>query len=588
MARLILGWQLNRHLREQEIAAVAGAIKARYQPLFVAPLHHTGLVRENQGLLHFDVTPGAAPGLHLENERILCLTGNPSNSTRLLGAKDVYDHLHDTSTGVERASLAEINPPFTLCWFDRQRRELGLVHDGLGADQFFVAETSQGMAFSNKCWPILELLGEAPLINHAAWQYWFTLTWFPENSTPFANVRHLERGARIRADSRTVAHGSEDTFAAWIKPSSAASPVLLLTRAMDSVRRLIRLNQPSDGRYAADLTGGVDSRAICALLIKDAVPCTFYTGGPKHSADVVVARRIARRLQLDWVHTEDPAFLRLENLPETFELQFEKLLLWGEGLVQPARFQHFQVAPAPTTHRSSLSGGSSEMSKAPYYGHWLDRAGAAGVEYRKALARFENRFISAPLSQAAALAGIASVRAQVERGKAYGLRDLLLLDFIYLSEKLSRWQGAHRAINLFERSVVPFLTVEHIELGFAMNPLDKAAHRFQRYIIAQNAAELLQEGFANSLRFKVQERLWRALAKLPGGPRHVSGWADYLRREGKPAIERIFAADTPLWQILDKPKAAAKWQTFLRGGDQGLQFPLGLMAFQRWHEMYVG
>lgn len=297
MSKLILGWQLNRRLEDQDIAAIIARIKARYQPLFEDPIHHAGIWHENQGLLHFDVVPREDPGVHLDNARIICLNGSPSitsdsssDRARRFGAKDLYDHIHGSSGRVDRRTLHQINPPFTLCWFDKTSQELGLAHDGLGADQFFVAETSKGMVFSNKCWPILQFLGEAPRIDHAAWRYWFGLGRFPENSTPFENVRHLDRGELIRADSRVVRFGSEDTLTSWIKPPKEGFPTSLMTAAMHSFEQLIRLNQPVDARYPADLTGGFDTRAICAFLIKEGMPCTFYAGGPRYSSDVTVAR----------------------------------------------------------------------------------------------------------------------------------------------------------------------------------------------------------------------------------------------------------------------------------------------------------
>lgn len=591
MSKLILGWQLDRRLDDRDIAATIARIKARYQPLFEDPIHHAGVWHENQGLLHFDVVQGDDPGVHLDPARIICLSGSPSitgDRARRYRAKDLYDYIHGSLGRADRGTLHHINPPFTLCWFDKRTQELGLAHDGLGADQFFVAETSHGMVFSNKCWPILHFLKEAPRIDDAAWQYWFCLGWFPGNSTPFENVRHLGRGEFIRADSRTVRFDSEDTLASWISPVKAEFPTSLMTRAMDSARQLIRLNQPTRARYGSDLTGGLDSRAICAVLIKDGIPCTFYTGGPRYSSDVVVARRIAKRFHLDWVHVKDPPFWRHEDLPHIVDAQFTKLLLWGEGLVQPARFQHFQVAPAPTTHHSYLSGGSSEISRGPYYNRVLTKDKDQGVEYRKALALFESRITTAPLSEAAAFNGTRLVREQVANGEAYGLRELDLLDFLYLTEKMRRWQAAHRAINLFDSSVVPFFNIEHIKLGFAMRPLDKAERRFQSFVIAQNAAELLHLAFGNSFRFKLQERLVRVMSRSQwlGGMLKTLGWAEYLRVDGKSEIEEIFASDTPLWGILEKGKAAAKWRAFLRGSDQNLQFPLGLMAFQRWYAMY--
>lgn len=269
------------------------------------------------------------------------------------------------------------------------------------------------------------------------------------------------------------------------------------------------------------------------------------------------------------------------------DVQFTKLLLWGEGLVQPTRFQHFHGEPHQTTRGSYLDGGSSGISKGFYYSRLLKRNDDEGLTYRKVLSRFEG-IGTAPLTDADAFELSRRLRDHLASGEAYGLRELALLDFFYLNEWIRRWQSAHLAINLFDKSVLPFFSIDHIKLAFAMRPLDKAERRFQRFIIAQNAEELLHVAFGNSLRFKLQDRLLRLMSRTKwlGGVLKTLSWADYLRGDGKPQIDRIFSSDTPLWQILDRERATAKWNAFLRGSDQSIQFPLGLMAFRRWYAMY--
>lgn len=594
MSQVILGWQLTRRLETQDIAAMVSRIKARYQPLFEAPIHHAGICHENQGLLHFDVLPREAPWVHVDTARIICVNGGPSitvdtpsTPARRPGAKELYDLMHDSSGRLDRQPISRINPPFTLCWFDRQRRELGLAHDGLGGDQFFIAETAAGMVFSNKCWPILQFLGEAPRLDHRAWQYWFCLGWFPGNSTPFENVRHLDRGEFVHADSRTVSYRSEDTLAAWLRPVEEGVPASLMTRAVDSVQHLIRLHRPTNGGYGADLTGGLDSRAICSVLIKEAMPCSFSTGGPRFSSDVMVARKIARRFHLDWVHLKDPPFWRHPGLPQAVDLQFSKLLLWGEGLVQPSRFQHFQVEPHASESGGYLSGGASEISKGYYYAYQLGPADGKGFDCARALLRLDT-IRAGPLCDTDRRQLSQLLRDQVAKGAVYGLREVALLDYFYLTERIRRWQSAHIAINLFDRSVLPFLSIDHIRLAFAMSPLDKAEHRFQKRIIASNVEKLLEVPFGDSPRYRLQDRLldWRPKTRWLGGMLQTLDWADYLRADGRLQLERILASDTPLWEILDRDKTVAQWDGFLRGSNRNLLFPLSLMAFWHWYAMY--
>ncbi len=595
MSKVILGWQLNDPIEDQRVLKTIARIEGRYQPLFQDGLQRSGVWHQNQGLLHFDIRQQEDPNFHLGNDLIICLTGRPSitgdGSTfdkASISAKFMYDNICTSANRIDKSLIRQINPPFTFCCFDKTSQRLCLIHDGLGEDQFFVSETSRGIVFSNKCWPILYFLGESPQIDRSAWKYWFCLGWFPENTTPFQNIRVLDKGEIITADSRTVTFSSADAFRFWIKPSADGLPAALMTQAMNSFHQMIRLNQQSHVGYSADLTGGLDSRAICSFLIKERLPCKLYTGGTRLSYDVILAKRIARRFDMEWRHVPNRRFSRLKDLSATMDVQFKKMLLWGEGFVEPGRFQHFHVEPSPTTYGSYLSGGSSEISKGHYYGHLLRENRNAPFDFDRFAAKFERTRVEIlPDDDSFNLTHL--LRDQVTKGAVYGLEGFSLLDYFYLSERVRRWQSAHLAINLFDRSVLPFVNIEHIKLAFAMRPFEKAEHSFQKFIIAQNAAELLHIPLKEALYRNPFYWCLRAISKINWANRALnnSSWADYFRRDGRTSVEKILSSDTPLWQILDKNKSKRKWDDFLQGTSQEIDFLLGLMSFSYWHMMYI-
>lgn len=596
MSKIIVGWQLTGGVEDRDVRRRIGQIKARYQPLFQETIEHTGFWRQGQGLLHFDVPQPDDRGLWVGAESLICVTGRPSitaDASPLYGApltaKVLHDHLFGSTAQVDRRVLHHINPPFTLCRFDKNNHMLNVVHDGLGADQFFIAATGRGIIFSNKCWPILLFLGESPRIDLDAWRYWFCLGWFPESATPFENVRSLARGEIIRADSHTVAFDSEDTFRSWILPSGDRhSTPALVARASDSVRQIIRSNRTAGARYSSDLTGGLDSRAICSVLIKEGIPCIFYTGGSRHSGDVILARRIAKRFNLEWHHVAEPGFGRRDHSATRMDVQFKRLLLWGEGLVEPNRFEHFRRESCPTEHGAYLSGGSSEISKGHYYANLLRKEHELPSDLHAALTGLEGR-IGQLLRDADSFNVRQRLRDQIALGELYGIGGLTLLDFFYLNERVRRWQSAHLAVNLFDRTVLPFVNVEHIQLAFAMRPADKAERRLQTFIIAQNAEELLRVGFADSVPVTLWAFLWRAILKHRrlAALMKTYSWADYLRGDGRVVVDTVLSTQSVLWQILDRNKARARWNEFIRGSNQEFHFLLGLVAFRQWYAMYA-
>lgn len=595
MSKIILGWQLNRPLDDVRVRALMEQIGHRYQRLFLERLRCVGLWQGNQGLLHLDVPRAADAGLDRTDDRICCITGRPTTSgqdspleTVPLSAAALYNRLVTSTSAIQADVVRRLNPPFTLCWFDRRGARLGIVHDGLGQDQFFVSHTAAGLVFSNRCWPILRLLGEVPRIDMAAWKYWFCMGWFPGTATPFQDIRALDSGQIIVGDSRTVSSTTSGALPWWIERRGGQDTATLMVRAAEGVRGVVSQNQPAAGEFSADLTGGIDSRAICSLLIKDGFRSRYYTGGSRLSPDVVLARRIARRFGLDWTHVEHSHSAQRADLEDIVDIRFRRMTLWGEGLVEPTRFQHFQAAPSPTSEDPYLGGGSSEISKGHYYHNVLRPNPEAAFDLDRSLQDLTRGAFGLLADQdASSVAEV--VRQQLAEGARYGVGDWALLDYFYLRERTRRWQSAHLAVNLFDVSILPFVNTDHITLAFAMRPADKANSAFQRFIIQRNEEALLRIPLSAEVS---RHPYFVALGFIPRIRRlsrvlKTSDWVDYFRNGGRASVDRVLSTDSPLWEILDRPRAAKKWNDFRRGATPDLHFALGLLAFSYWHAMFV-
>ena len=456
-----------------------------------------------------------------------------------------------------------------------------MIHDGLGEDHFFVAETAKGLAFSNRCWPILALLGLAPELDRTAWRYWFCMGWFPGNATPYANIRFLDPGESIVADAHTVSFTCADTLSHWIRRGVPGDRARWMDRAAESVRGVMAQNRPATGTYEADLTGGLDSRAICALLTGDALRCRYNTGGEPFSPDVVLARRIAKQLHLDWRHVQPTRLTHRPDLPDPVAARFRDMTLWGEGMVEPARFHHFSGAPSPTRETVYLSGGVGEISKAHYYRNLLGRNPTAPFELDRSVGHILQG--AAGLLRDRDAADLRElVGQQVREGLAHDLADWSLLDFFYLRERARRWQSAHLAINLFDGTVLPFLAADHITLAFVMRPIDKARAEFQRYIIRRNHPALLSMPLAAELPMHWRLASWIAGRRWAPG---IAGQAEYFREGGRGSVDRILAGDAPHWEILDRPRTMQAWNDFTRGSTRDVRLPLALLAFAHWHDL---
>lgn len=585
MPKIVVGWQLTRSLEDPEVQRFIARVKGRYQELFEDPLEHHGLWLDNQGLLSFDIQGASDPGLLVTENQILCVTGQPSvtDHAEQSGAVKLDAASLDRLLAAER-SAHRVNPPFTLCAFEKDRKSVRVVHDGLGMDSFFIAESGGAVVFSNKCWCILEMLDESPRIDSAAWRYWFCLGWFPENSTPFQNIRYLDQGESIAMDSRSVVIKKDCALPAWTARGSE-TPQESMERAEDSVRKLIVGNRSPNGRYHADLTGGIDSRAVCSILLKEGVPCAFSTDGARSSADVMIAEQLANQFHLTWGHRQDSPTNR-HNRRQLLDRQVRKMTLWTEGMVEPNRFASYQDGPAARQEKPRLGGGSAEISKGHFYAQALrTKPARAYSECESRLLEYFGSLADSVLTEGESAALQASLRAQIASGRAYGLQDFGLLDCFYLEHRTRRWQSAHLAANLFDVAILPFINIEHIRLGFAMTPADKAARQFQMFLIRRNAERLLSVPFN-----QLPER--GALRKLAAGlsrilPRSTNvGTADHFQSKGAEYIQRVTMLRTPLETILDfgKRKDKQGWQ---RLGAEDWYFYLRLISFCYWHDHYI-
>jgi hypothetical protein len=591
VSRIILGWHFNQPIGDARIHGLMEELERRYQPLFLERLRSVGLWREGQGLLHVDVARGADDGLDLTEDRICCRTARPtaaepeSGTSGPLGAAALYDRLVSPTGLVRSEAVATVTPPFTFCWFDRRSARIGVVHDGLGLDQFFVSLTPAGVVFSNRCWPILRLTGEPPTLDAEAWRHWFCLGWFPDLSTPVRNVRVLGSGEIILGDSRAVTSTSAGALSRWIGQGAGGDSATLMPRAAEAVRNLIHRNRPAEGGFEADLTGGLDSRAICALLTHEGFRCRYYTGGSRWSAEVVLAKRIARRLGLEWTHADDRGPPDPGDPSGLVENRLRRFTLWCEGLVQSKRLCAFPDSPAPTSDVVYLGGGSSEISRGPYYRQTLWRDSAAPFDLDRSaaeLSRAGRELLAAP--DAAALAD--RMRHQLGEGTAHGLREWALIDHWYVHQKVRRWQAAHLAANLFDGDVLPFVNADHIALAFAMSPLAKAGSEFQRFIIQRNTPAILRVPVTSEAHRSPYVQVLRWLDGVRNRRSNI-GWMGYVRGPGRASIEAVLSSGGPLWEILDRDRVTRRWHAFVQGTNPDLNFPLALLVFSSWHTALI-
>jgi hypothetical protein len=453
MSGIILGWQCPAKVDPHRIQALFRQITGRYQPLFQDPLEHVGLWNDAQGLMHFDVRADESNLVYAPGQILAYLSGKPTaadSQGRITRTTAESLLARCSGTIVDTTFIRDVNPPFSFAALDLVRSRLLLIHDGLGLDQLFVYRVGKSLVFSNKCWPILRFLNLAPEINIRGWKHWFCVGWFPENETPLEGIQALDRGECLFGDQREIKSLSVDVFSDWLSNPENGDTRHQMVKATEVFNSLIVSSAQRSSSVSADLTGGLDSRAICSAVIANGLNCNFLTGGPALSIDVQIAKRIASQFDLKWDHVAGPSATGKMS-DDVIATSFQKMALWSEGMVEPTRYRHFHSTGASATSAAYFSGGGAEISKAHYYGNKYDPRGSFDRCVRSFLKLLRDVQDSILIGDSAFNLSD-DVRVRMNDGQRYVLADYELLDYYNLTERARRWKGAHLAASLFDAS----------------------------------------------------------------------------------------------------------------------------------------
>lgn len=587
MSKIIVGWQIIDGLDEEEIYLFINKTKARYQTLFKDEIKSNGSWTKNLGLLNFSITGVDDELFYQDENKIIMVIGNPSyadpchNETlHRLNAKTLFQKIFSSNGTYCKDILDGINPPFTVCGFIKNRNELFLINDGLGANQFFWATKGNNVVFSNKCWPIFQILKIDPQIDYEAWKYWFGLGGFPDNRTPFINIQCLDQGRTVFCDGTSIHTEKTESFKNWIK-QDRADGMASLEKAYKCFNQLISINKPENDFYKADLTAGYDSRAICSSLIAQKLDCKFYTGGEKYSADVLRAKKISKKFKLNWTHVKNhPA---KEEKADILNARMIKFILWGEGLTEPTVFGKFTLEPALIKTGSYLSGGASEISRGFYYHRYL-KSNPKG-DYSKRAKELLN-YLNSEFSQYFKVGDVENIQKTIEdqicRGKEYGLLDFELLDYFYLTQRTRRWRSAHRAIHLFDISIEPFLSIDHIKLAFALTADQKADFCFQKYVMSNNNREMLEIPF-NTFPDSWSYKITKMFARPMFGSIRKSLSRNIFHSFCLGKINELLEGESELWGIMERDKIKNQFSKLV----ESPMMLLNLTSFYYWEKIFL-
>lgn len=214
--------------------------------------------------------------------RVVCWLGE------LAGCTSGLQHIAEGS----ELPLAGLNRSFVLAAWDRRDRSLLLCGDRYGNQPLYYGMSGSTLHFSTRASAVaMSLGGKTPLDRETLAE----LVWFGHpvsTRTLFAGVRRLPPATRLRwRNGRVVLEPY------WQPVFRAARPGQTLVADVCAAFGQAVARDTDGERVALALTGGQDTRALLAAALTLERPVFGFCAGVKGSLDLVVARRLGRRLR---------------------------------------------------------------------------------------------------------------------------------------------------------------------------------------------------------------------------------------------------------------------------------------------------
>jgi asparagine synthase (glutamine-hydrolysing) len=191
---------------------------------------------------------------------------------------EVIVHLYEEE-GVD--CVRGLRGMFAIALWDSSRRRLFLSRDRFGIKPLHYAETTRGLCFASEQKAILAV-GDVPReINPHAVADIFTLGFVAAPSTMFAGIRQLLSGTSLTFEQGRVSFHRywDPAFPSREDPTPRLGEREWAEALREKLEESVRLHLRSDVAVGAWLSGGLDSSAVVALMLRQ-------LGVPVHAASL--------------------------------------------------------------------------------------------------------------------------------------------------------------------------------------------------------------------------------------------------------------------------------------------------------------
>ena len=479
MHNLWLAYSFDRDVEGASDARVEAAIRRvvdHYASICAEPWVRRGWTDPSAGAVVFDVEdPPCRWPVWAEADQVGVATAYPPLGWRRVTgdvpASDAPIHCARALLADPRR-IAELGPPFGMAVYDRARRSLSVINDGLGYAHLYEMRFKEGWVCSNQVGACALFAGTRPSADEFGWRTLATVGWCMGDTTPLQGVSHIPRGSVI-----TVSVGSgrrrvesSDALQTWVSPreSQHATAEEVASDLTDTIRDACELWPETP---EIDLSGGRDSRRVAAAAIAAGVDATFRTER-KYDGEVTTAQELVRVAPRPMSHTikeiTDPT--RNGDLKERATM----LHLLYDGTYHPNGIGQSLRHPQRPRRAPKLSGGGAGIARAVYYSEKnledTEHRGEDGLFQR--FIRHHAFGVGSGLEAGATTLDYAAEKfTEAER---FGLQGITKLDYLYLTERLGRWQLDPVRLG----SITTFVTPAFIRAGYDLAPRERVSDPF--------------------------------------------------------------------------------------------------------------
>jgi hypothetical protein len=194
--------------------------------------------------------------------------------------------------------LGDLDGLYQFVHFDRRADRFSVMVDRTGVPGLYWSQDTNGIWVSSSSTAIATASGSPAAVSGQCVLFASQINYLWGDDSLFAGIEVVPVGTILEADAR----GVRDTT--WWQPPPPASSGADETALADELARIaqeyLRGSLRGHERAYFSITGGMDSRCVCAVALSIGASPRYFTGRTEDGLEESRAAEVARALGLDW------------------------------------------------------------------------------------------------------------------------------------------------------------------------------------------------------------------------------------------------------------------------------------------------